>query len=391
MLNLKKKSDVFTLLLFGLGLAFLLQACKEEKVVMKPLEVKVTKVAVQDVPITREWIGQTIGAVDIEIRARVNGWLEGMFFKEGSEVSKGSLLYTIDPTELKEAVAEAEAKVASAKTLLMQAEEDVKRYTPLSKAGAVSKRDLEIAISKYDSRKSEVDAAQASLNIAMVNLGYANIVAPITGLIGISAARVGDFVGRPPNPVILNTISRIDSVHVRFSISEQEYLYLVKKLAEKDKAEPVKKREFEMILADGSLYNQKGYVIFAQRQIDPTTGTLQLEASFPNREKMLRPGQFAKVRTVVEERKGALVIPTRAIIELQGQFTVFVVDENNKVKHRIINTASTFGQYTVVESGLKAGDKVIVEGMLKVKPDMVVNPVEMSLSNEMQGNQGVKK
>ena len=145
---------------------------------MKPLEVKVAKVAVQDVPITREWVGQTIGAVDIEIRARVNGWLEGMYFKEGGEVKQGSLLYTIDPTELKEAVAEAEAKVASSRTLLIQAEEDVKRYTPLAKAGAVSKRDLEVAISKYDSRKSELDAAQASLNIAKVNLSYANVTAP---------------------------------------------------------------------------------------------------------------------------------------------------------------------------------------------------------------------
>ncbi len=387
MLNLKKKSDVFTLLLLGMALPFLIQACKEEQVAMKPLEVKVAKVAVQDVPITREWVGQTIGAVDIEIRARVNGWLEGMYFKEGSEVTQGSLLYTIDPTELKESVAEAEAKVASSRTLLIQAEEDVKRYTPLAKAGAVSKRDLEVAISKYDSRKSELDAAQASLNIAKVNLSYANVTAPISGLIGISAARVGDFVGRPPNPVILNTISRIDSVHVRFSISEQQYLYLVKQLGDLDKLKPVKKREFEMILADGSVYNHKGSVIFAQRQIDPTTGTLQIEASFPNKEKMLRPGQFAKVRTVVEERKGALVIPTRAIIELQGQFTVFVVDENNKVQLRIINTASTFGQYTVVESGLKEGDKVIVEGMLKVKPDMVVNPVEISLNED----QGVKK
>ncbi|MBK9098860.1 MAG: efflux RND transporter periplasmic adaptor subunit [bacterium] len=358
---------------------------------MKPLEVKVTKVVAKDVPITREWVGQTLGAVDIEIRARVDGWLQGIYFAEGSEVREGTLLYKIDATEYEQAVAEAQGNVASIKTLLAQAEDDVKRYTPLAEVGAVSKRDLEIAISTYEARKGELDAAMAALNIAQVNLGYATITAPITGLIGISAARVGDFVGRPPNPVILNTISRIDSIHVRFSISEQEYLYLAKKLGEIEKDPARKRRELEMVLADGSVYDQKGYVVFAQRQIDATTGTLQFEASFPNKSKILRPGQFAKIRTVVEERKGALVIPTRAMVELQGQFTVFVVDENNKVQLRVVNTSTTFGQYTVIESGLKEGDRVIVEGMMKVKPDMVVAPVDFIMNENADKNPGGNK
>jgi membrane fusion protein, multidrug efflux system len=388
MLNLKKRLYVFTFLLLGIALTFLTAACGEEAIEMKPLEVKVTKVVAKDVPITREWVGQTLGAVDIEIRARVDGWLQGIYFTEGSEVRKGTLLYKIDATELEQAVAEAQGNVASIKTLLAQAEDDVKRYTPLAEVGAVSKRDLEIAISTYEARKGELDAALAGLNITQTNLGYATITAPISGLIGISAARVGDFVGRPPNPVILNTISQIDSIHVRFSISEQEYLYVVTKLGEAENSRSKKKRPLEMVLADGSIYPEKGFVVFAQRQIDPTTGTLQFEASFPNKQKILRPGQFAKIRTVVEERKGALVIPTRAMIELQGQFTIFVVDANNKVQLRIVKTSTTFGQFTVVDTGLQEGERVIVEGMMKVKPDMVVAPVDFIMNENADQKTG---
>jgi membrane fusion protein (multidrug efflux system) len=390
MVNVKKGMHLLSLFVI-ITLTYLLGACSEETVEIKPLEVKVTKVVAKDVPITREWVGQTLGAVDIEIRARVDGWLQGIYFKEGSEVTQGTLLYKIDATEYEQAVAEAQGNVASVKTLLTQAEDDVKRYTPLAEVGAVSKRDLEIAISTYEARKGELDAAMAAFNIAQINLGYATITAPISGLIGISAARVGDFVGRPPNPVILNTISQIDSIHVRFSISEQEYLYLVTKFSETDNPKSKNKRPLEMVLADGSIYPEKGFVVFAQRQIDPTTGTLQFEASFPNKQKILRPGQFAKIRTVVEERKGALVIPTRAMIELQGQFTVFVVDANNKVQLRVVKTSTTFGQFTVVDTGLQEGDRVIVEGMMKVKPDMVVAPVDFIMNENADKNPGGNK
>ena len=381
MMILKNRSLLALLFLLS-TLIFLFTTCGEEQVEMKPLEVKVTEVVAKDVPIIREWVGQTYGAVDIEIRARVDGWLEGLYFREGSIVSQGTLLYKIDDTKLLEAVAEAEGKVAAVRTMLVQAEDDVKRYTPLAKAGAVSQRELEIAVSKYEARKGELEAANASLNIAQTNLSYATVFAPITGLIGISQARVGDFVGRPPNPVILNTISRVDSIHVKFSISEQEYLDLIRQFKNYDNSKPTQKRALDMILADGSVYNHKGYVLFAQRQVDPTTGTLQFEASFPNKEGILRPGQYAKIQTTIEERKNALIIPSRALIELQGQFTVFVVDKDNKVQLRMVQTATSYGQYTVVESGLMLGDKVIIEGMQKVKPDMIVNPVETSLTED---------
>jgi membrane fusion protein (multidrug efflux system) len=281
-------------------------------------------------------------------------------------------------------VAEAQGRVAEARTLLARAESDVNRYRPLAAAGAVSQRDLEDALAFYGARKGELEAAQASLRLAEIDLGYATISAPIDGLIGISAARVGDFVGQPPNAVILNTISRLDSVHVRFSITEQEYMSLVRKRqAEPDAPAPT--YELEMIFADGSVYPLKGTISFAQRQIDAATGTLLVEASFPNPERVVRPGQFARVRTIAEERKGAVVVPSRAVTELQGQYLVYCVGEGNKVAMRRVVTGPRVGQFTVIEEGVAAGEKVVVEGIQRIRPDMVVSPTEVSADSVAAG------
>lgn len=385
MLNPKRSLSAFCLLLLSLLLIFLVFACgEEEQQTGPPPEVQITKALKMNVPVTGEWVGQTLGAVDIEIRARVEGWLTGIYFKEGSEVRQGALLYTIDATELQEAVAEAEGKVAAVRTLLIQAEDDVKRYTPLAKAGAVSQRDLEIAVSKYEAQQGELDAALAALNIAKTNLSYATIYAPITGLIGISVARVGDFVGRPPNVLILNTISRVDSVHVRFSISEQEYLDLIRRIEQNEGRTKVKAKEIQMVLADETVYPYLGVISFAQRQIDPATGTLQFEASFPNPKRILRPGQFAKIRIVIDERKDATVVPSRSIFEIQGQKSVYVVDENKKVVMRVVTTGPEYNNYIVIESGVNPGENVIYEGLLKVRPDMVVSPIEAKIPDSQE-------
>ena len=385
MLNPKRSLSAFCLLLLSLLLIFLVFACgEEEQQTGPPPEVQITKALKMNVPVTGEWVGQTFGAVDIEIRARVEGWLTGIYFKEGSEVRQGALLYTIDATELQEAVAEAEGKVAAVRTLLIQAEDDVKRYTPLAKAGAVSQRDLEIAVSKYEAQQGELDAALAALNIAKTNLSYATIYAPITGLIGISVARVGDFVGRPPNVLILNTISRVDSVHVRFSISEQEYLDLIRRIEQNEGKTKVKAKEIQMVLADETVYPYLGVISFAQRQIDPATGTLQFEASFPNPKRILRPGQFAKIRIVIDERKDATVVPSRSIFEIQGQKSVYIVDENKKVVMRVVTTGPEYNNYIVIESGVNPGENVIYEGLLKVRPDMVVSPIEAKIPDSQE-------
>jgi membrane fusion protein, multidrug efflux system len=364
---------------------------KEEQAVSAPPEVQVAEVVQRDVPIYREWVGQTSGAVDIEIRARVNGWLKGIHFREGSEVKKGTLLYTIDDNELRQGVAEAKAKLAQARTLFVRAQSDVGRYRPLAEAGAVSQRDLDNAVAEEGARKGEVDAAAAAVQIAEINLSYATVTAPIDGLIGISAARVGDFVGRPPNPVILNTISRVDSIHVRFSITEQEYMELARRFEQQgpDTARG-RRAAFEMVLADGSVYPLRGTLAYIQRQVDAATGTLQLEASFPNPQRMIRPGQFARIRAMFDQRKQALLIPAKSVTELQGQYFVFIVGPENKAQFRKVDLGPKTGSLQVVEQGVTVGERVIVEGIQKVRPDAVVTPIPVPAPADTGKAQGSK-
>ncbi len=379
---------VVSLLLTISLLVSLIGCSKEAPPAAPPLPVKTTDVVQRDVPIYKEWVGQTIGALDIELRARVAGWLKGMHFAEGSEVKKGALLYTIDQSELEQAVAEAQGRLAQARTLMVRARSDVNRYRPLAQAGAVSQRDLESAEAEYGARKGEVEAAQAALNVAKINLGYASVYAPINGLIGISLARVGDFVGRPPNPVILNTISSIDTIHVRFSISEAEYLDLANRLMPKGMpTAEERKGRFQMILADGSVYSERGTVLFLQRQVDASTGTLQIEAAFANPRRLVRPGQFARVRAIYEDLKGAMVVPGKAVFEIQGQFAVYVTGEGNKIEFRRVKAGPMVGQLRVIEEGLRAGEKIVVEGVQRLRPDMVVAPTFIPLDSLLTAGQ----
>ena len=355
----------------------LISGCsKEEAPAPPPLQVRAAEAVRKDVPVYREWVGQTYGIVDIEIRARVAGWLQGIHFSEGTEVKEGALLYTIDQSELLQAVAEGKARVAQVMTQLVRAKSDVDRYRPLAEAGAVSKRDLERAEADYGARQSELDAAQAQLNVAQINLGYATVRAPISGLIGISAARIGDFVGRAPNVIILNTISRVDTIRVKFSISEQEYLDFYRRYTERQAAGVQDARTgFDLVLADGSVFPNKGRALYLERNVDPATGTLRLEAAFKNSGRVLRPGQFARVRAIFDQMNNVLVVPARAIMEIQGQPTVYVVGPENKAQFRRLNAGPVVSGFRVVFEGVAEGEKVIVEGVQRVRPEMIVNPV----------------
>ena len=364
-------------------LVVMLSGCSKDAPPAAPsLPVKTTDVVQQDVPIYKEWVGQTMGSVDIELRARVAGWLQGMHFQEGAEVKKGALLYTIDQSELKEAVAEAKGRLAEARTLMVRAQSDVNRYRPLAQSGAVSQRDLESAEAEYGARKGEVEAAQAALNVAEINLSYASILAPIDGLVGISLARVGDFVGRPPNPVILNTISQVDTIRVRFSISEAEYLDLANRfMATGMPRAEARKGKMQMVLADGSIYSERGTILFLQRQVDAATGTLQIEAAFANPQRLIRPGQFARIRAVYEQVVGATVVPAKAVLEIQGQFAVYIVGAENKVEFRRVKPGPIVGQLRVMEDGVRPGEKVVVEGVQRLRPDMIVTPTYVPLDS----------
>lgn len=362
----------------------LISGCgKKEVVQQSPPEVKFITSIQKDVPIKQEWVGQTLGAEDIEVRSRVDGIITGVHFAEGTTVNQGALLYTIDANELLQKVANAKGTLTAAQTMLVQAESDVKRYTPLAEQGAVSQRTLEIAVATYDARKGDVESALASLNLAKINLGYASITAPISGVIGITNFKVGDYVSKLTTGP-LNTISNVDPIHVRFSISEQEYLTLVKKfmneskLPKKEVSDKEEKAVLELILADNSIYEHTGKINVLQRQIDPSTGTLMLESSFPNPQKVLRPGQYAKVRTVVETLKGAVVIPLKCVFEVQGTMQAYVINAENKTELRTLKVGSKLGQLAVIESGIKPNEKVISEGILKIKPGIPVKQIDSS-------------
>lgn len=340
-----------------------------------PANVQVAEVLRKDVSIQKEFTGQIKGSEDVNIRARVTGILLGIHFKEGSEVRKDALLYTIDPQPFAAKVEEARAAVAEAQALLAKQTQDVERYRPLAKAHAVPQKDLDTALQAQAAAEASVKAHKAALKTAQIDLGYTKIYAPVAGVIGMTQAKVGDLVGNPPAISVLNTISRLDPALVQFSIAEKEYLDLQRRVIESSKGVRRAAAAFQLILADGSVYPLAGRFDFANRQIDPQTGTLTIQASFPNPDKLLRPGLFAKIRAPVEERKGALLVPQRAVLQQQDVFQVFVVGPDRRAQVRSVRIIQPYGPYWIVEGGVQPGESVVVEGVQKVKANMPVNPV----------------
>jgi membrane fusion protein (multidrug efflux system) len=371
-------------------LVLLLSSCSKEKeeeqkqTTFQDVEIFQTKS--QTVPIYREYVGQVFGFKDIAIRARIEGYLEGIHFKEGSRIEKGILLYTLESQQFEANVAAKMSMVAEAQTMLAKAESDLNRYKPLAEEKAVSESDLDAAVAQYEASIASVEAAKANLRAAKIQLGYTKIYSPVSGIIGKTQAKVGDFVGREPNPVILNTVSRIDTILVQFFITETEYLRFVRHfLSQNDSADRNGgKAELELILADGSVYEHKGKVDFADREVDPTTGALLVQASFPNPDEMLRPGQFARVKAKVKVIKDGILIPQRCVTELQGLYSVFVVNNSNKAKKRDVKVGPKIKQFWLIAEGLKPGEKVVYEGLQKVKDGAVVNPIikEITLPDE---------
>ena len=309
-----------TILLIVSILSLVVGSCSQKQAEAPPLQdIPVVKVMQQDVPIYSEFVGQVYGYSDIPIRARVAGFLTGIHFDEGTKVNKGQLLYTVDPEPLQAQVATQESLLAEAKTELAKAKSDLNRIKPLAEINAVSQSDLDAAQAKYDAAISLVDARQSNLNFANINLSYCWIKSPISGIIGKTNAKVGEFVGQAPNPVILNTVSTIDSVHVEFYLTEADYIRLAREFAAKNESgNPEKKRTLNLILADGSKFNHNGYVNFINRQVDAQTGSLLVQATFPNTEGLLKPGQYAKVVVKMKDVKDALLVPQRCVMETQG-------------------------------------------------------------------------
>lgn len=358
--------------------------CNSEKKpkTLPPQKIPVIKVMTRDVPIYNEMVGQVYGLKDIPIRARVDGFLEKIAFEEGSTVEQGQLLYQIDPQPFLADVSAKQSQLAEAKTLLVNAKNELDRYKPLAEMNAVSKSDLDAAQANYDAAVASVDAAKANLRSAEINLGYCTLRAPIKGIIGKTEAREGEYVGRDPNPVILNTVSRIDTVRVQFSISEAKYLTLARSYRKARSLEEAREAvdsnnidsNVELLLSDGSVYEEKGRVDFVNSQIDANTGSLLIQASFPNSSRLLRPGLYAKVRIQIETAKDALVIPQRCLMELQGQYSVFAVGEDNKVVSKHVEVAYKMGDLVMIESGLLADDVIVIDALQKVRNGAEIIP-----------------
>ena len=362
------------------GAAFLVACDLEGPPPAPPPEIGVVKVVQRDTLITQDFVGQTRGSTDIPIRARVEGFLEKRNFIEGRAVEKGQLLYTIDARPFLAKVVEAEGRLAESRTMLAKARADLARIQPLAEMKAVSQQDLDASIAQRDAAMGSVQASEAQLDLANIQLGYADIHSPIDGLIGISEAEVGEFVGSPPNPVVLNYVSLTNPIRVRFSINERDFLRLNRELVERrqqGKKPPEDSKaatEVKLILADGSIHSHLGRVVASDASINPQTGTFTLEADFANPDSIVLAGQFARVRIAIENLSDALLIPQRAVSEMQGIFRAFVVAADGTVTLTALELGPQVGRMVVVKSGLKAGDQVAIEGLLSLKKGATVQP-----------------
>ncbi len=343
----------------------------QESIGMEAPEVDLAYVIQKDVPIYTEWVGTTEGLVNAKIRAQVSGYLLKQIYKEGALVKKGDLLFEIDPRPFKAALDQADGQLAQARARLGKTELDVKRYTPLAKEGAISKQELDDAVQANLAAKAAVYSAQAAVEQAKLNLGFTRITSPIGGIAGAANAQIGDLVG--PQTVELTTVSTIDPIKVYFPISEREYLSVAERISTAEDDHGISREAtLDLILANESVYPHKGTLSYADRQVDVKTGTIRIAALFPNSGNILRPGQFARVRAHTETRKNALLVPQRSVSELQGSYQLAVVGSDNKVQIRPIKTGGRIDSLWIVNEGLKPGERVIVEGIQKVKEGQVV-------------------
>jgi RND family efflux transporter MFP subunit len=350
-------------------------------------DVEVAQVEQKDVPIVGEWIGTLDGLVNADVRAQVNGYLLRQGYQEGAFVKKGELLFEIDPRPFQAVVDQAQGQLEQATAMLANTEAvqrrtelDVDRYTPLAKEQAASQQDLDNAVQNnlaakatVATAKAQIQSAQAALETAKINLDFTRLIAPIDGIAGQAQLQVGALVNPSSGPV--TSVSTVDPIKVYFTVSESEYLAWRKRFPTETTREAADKSlQLELILADGSTYPHEGTFYFADRQVNESTGAIRIAALFPNPGNILRPGGYGKVRAATRIQEGALLVPQRAVSELQGGYQVAVVDGQNKVSIRTIQVGDRVGNEWIVSDGLKLGERVIVEGVQKVRPGMQVNP-----------------
>jgi len=334
--------------------------------------VVVTSVIQRDVPLYSEWVGTTEGFVNAQIRPKVSGYLLKQNYKDGDQVSEGQLLFQIDNREYKAALDQALGNLAQVRAQLKRQQQDLARYTTLYKAAVISKQEFDTKTQTTRASAAQVQAMQAAVESARLNLQWTRVTSPISGIAGIAKTQVGDLVGPT---ALLTTVSQLNPIKVTFPISEREYLHFAKRIkrhAEKGvtKSEP----QLQMILADGRAYKYPGHFYVANRQVNVQTGTILIQGTFPNPDYVLRPGLYAKIRVAADVEHGALLVPQDAVLETQGQYQVAVVGADDRVSLRTVDTGKQFGHLRIIKEGLKPGERVITQGLQKVSDGMEVKP-----------------
>jgi RND family efflux transporter MFP subunit len=333
-------------------------------------EVEVASVVQKDVPIVSEWVATLDGYVNAQIQPQVTGYIIRQTYKEGSFVRKGQILFHIDPRPFQAVLDQANAQVAQAQAQLAKTAMDVDRDTPLAKERAIAQSQLDNDIQANRAAKAAVKAAEAQVEQAQLNLEFTEVKSLVDGVAGIAQVQIGNLV----NPTtVLTSVSQMNPIKAYFSLSEQEYIHFADRInADAQKQIPSNGPPFELILADGSVYPHTGTGLLANRQVDVSTGSIQIVCSFPNPQNFLRPGQFGRLRAAPEVRRGALLVPQKAVSELQGDYQVAVVGGGNKVSIRAVKAGDRVGPMWIVEGGVKPGEQVVVEGLQKVQNGSIV-------------------
>lgn len=366
----------FSLAVLACAMALVAGGCgKKAAPAMPPPVVEVAPVIQQDVPIYATWIGTLDGFVNAEIRPQIEGYLRRQVYKEGFLVKAGDLLFEIDPSQFQAAYDQARGNLSQYEAVLANAKTTVARYKPLAAQKAISQQELDDAITRQQSAQANVEAARAALEKARLNLGWTRVVSPIGGVSGVAKAQVGDLVN---GQTLMTTVSQVDPIKVYFNPSEQEYMAWAARRGPVDEVSAAQRQSekgmLELILSDGTVYPHRGDPFLAGREVDVKTGTIQVAGTFPNPGNLLRPGQYGKVRVAMDLKKGALLVPQRAVSELQGMHQVAVVGPGNKVEIRPVTVGPRVGSLWVIEKGLAPGDSVIVEGIQKVRSGVEVDP-----------------
>src|SRR3989454_4151719 len=366
--------QVFTILLLGCSLLFL-AGCSGGKAapVPPPLVVEVATVVQQDTPIYSEWVATLDGYVNAQIQPRVSGYIIKQNYKEGSVVRKGQVLFEIDPRPFKAALDQAKAQLAQAEAQLGKASLDVERDTPLAQARAIAKSQLDTEIQAKLGAQALVLAAKANVEQAELNMEFTKVTSLVSGIAGIAQVQIGNLVG--PSSV-LTSVSQVDPIKAYFTVSEQVFTDFHRRFPTEQSVEEQRKHiRLQLLLADGSVYERSGTVYFADRQVNPATGAIRIAGVFANPNNLLRPGGYGRVRASVKTQSGALLVPQRAVMELQGSHQVAVVGSDNKVSIRPVTVGERVGKLWIVTEGLKPGERVVVEGVMKVRDGVAVRAV----------------